>query len=168
MITKVNPPTRRRAQSLQFPCPIRICHCPDLTWHFLIWKTPAKHGCLAVILAQTFEHTLRSTRGIRHESRCFFRCIMVFLVCLIQRTVLCQPVICIVVFLVHPDCQHRHANLCTTVFEPGATVTFHCVCSSCFLPLKQNPSAIASVCFGSCVQEKPPAFHATFMCREFR
>ena len=51
-----------------------------------------------------------------------------------------------------------------TVFEPGATVTFHFVCSSCFLPLKPNPSAIASVCFGSCVQEKPSAFHAPFLC----
>ena len=67
-----------------------------------------------------------------------------------------QPVICIVVFLVHADRPHRNANLCPP---------FHFVCSSCFLPLKPNPSAIASVCFGSCVQEKPSAFHATFLCR---
>ena len=40
-----------------------------------------------------------------------------------------------------------------TVFDPGPTVTFYLVCSICFLQLKPNPSAIASVCFGSCVQE---------------
>ena len=37
-------------------------------------------------------------------------------------------------------------KLLRTVFEPGATVTFHFVRSSCFLPLKPNPSAIASEC----------------------
>ena len=42
------------------------------------WKTPAECGCLAVIVAQTFEHTLRGTRWSRHESRCFFRCILCF------------------------------------------------------------------------------------------
>ena len=52
-----------------------------------------------------------------------------------------------------------------TVFDPGATVTFHFVCSSCFLPLKPNPSAIDSVCFRSCVQETHSAFHPTFLCR---
>ena len=52
-----------------------------------------------------------------------------------------------------------------TVFDPGATVTFHFVCSSCFLPLKPNPSAFANVCFGSCVQKKPSAFRPTFPCR---
>ena len=35
--------------AIQFFCPIRISHCPDLTWHFLIWKTPAEHGCLALV-----------------------------------------------------------------------------------------------------------------------
>ena len=44
-------------------------------------------------------------------------------------------------------------------------MTFHFVCSICFLPLKPNPSAIASVCCGSCVQEKPSAFHPTSLCR---
>ena len=42
-------------------------------------------------------------------------------------------------------------KLLPTVFDPSATVIFHFACSSCFLPLKPNPSAIASVCFGSCL-----------------
>ena len=78
MITKVNPSTRRGVQSLQFICQDRICQHPNLTWLFLIWKTPAEYRCFAAILAQTFEHTLRGTRRTRHESRCFFRCILRF------------------------------------------------------------------------------------------
>ena len=146
------------------PCPIRICHRPDLTWHFLIWKTPAECGCLAVILAQTFEHTLRGTRWTRHESRCFFRCILLcFWSVFVQHTVLCQPVICFVVFLVPPVPSAPSRKPLPTVFDPSATVTF--VCSSCFLPLKPNPSVLANVYFGSCVQKKPSAFHPTFLCK---
>ena len=151
MITKMNPATRRRAQPLQFPCPIRICHCPDLACHFLVWTTRAEHGCRAVILAQTFQHTLRGTRWTRHESRCYFRCILRFWsvwsnvqCCANQESVL----LCFLIF----QTVRTVTQTLTNLFEPGATVTFHFVCSNCFLPLKPNPSAIASVCFGSCVR----------------
>ena len=159
----MNPSTRRRAQSLQFSCPVRICHRPDLTWHFLIWKTPTETGCLAVILAQTFEHTLRGTRWTRHESRCFFRCILCCWSVLSNIQCCANHLYCCVSCSSRPSALSRKPL--PTVFDPGATVTFHFVCSSCFLPLKPNPSAIASVCFGSCVQEKPSAFHPTFLCR---
>ena len=114
--------------------------------------------CLAVILAQTFEHKLRNTRWTRHESRCFFRCILCFWsvlsniqCCANQRPVLLCFLFIKTVGTVTQTFTHR--------FRQGATVTFHFVCSSCFLPLKPNTSAIASVCFGSCVQDS--AFHPT-------
>ena len=73
---------------------------------------------------------------------------LVFLVCLIN----------IVVFLVHPDLRHHHRIL----YYP-----FRSMCHNAFqlrvLPLKPNPSIIASVCFGSCVREKPSVFHSTFL-----
>ena len=62
MITKVNPSIRRRAQSLQFPCPVRICHCPDLTWHFLIWKTPRSLVGTALYVGQDRPETQYATK----------------------------------------------------------------------------------------------------------
>ena len=56
----------------------------------MIWKTPAEHGCLAVILEQTFEHAPRRTRGTGHESRCFFRCGLRFWSVLANLSVQCQ------------------------------------------------------------------------------
>ena len=84
----------------------RICHDLDLTWH-LTWKTPADRGCLVVMLAHTFEQTFRSTCGTRHESRCHFRCMLCF--CFVLSNM--HRVMCIDVFLVHPESQHGHANL---------------------------------------------------------
>ena len=144
--------------------PNRICHRPDLTWHFLMWNVPAEPGCLTIVLAQTFEHTLRGTRWTRRESCSFFRCILCF--CLSCPTCSAVPtgdLYCCVSCSPRPSARSRKPL--PAVFGPGATVTFHFVCSSCFLPLKLNPSAIANVCFGSCVQEKPSAFHPTFLCR---
>ena len=63
MITKVNPSTRRRAQSLQFPCPVRICHSPDLTWHFLIWKTPGSLVGTALYVGQETRNTTCNERS---------------------------------------------------------------------------------------------------------
>ena len=129
MITKVNPSTRRRAQPLQIPCSIRICHC-------------------SVQLAASF-----------------VACCVSGLSCPTYSAVATRDPHCCVSCLSKLAAPSRKPLL--TVFEPRATETFHFVCSSCFLLLKRNPAAIASVCFGSCVQEKPSAFHPTFLMQEF-
>ena len=49
--TKISPSARRQ-QSLQFPFPICLFHHSDLALHFFIWKTPAVHGCYAVMFTQ--------------------------------------------------------------------------------------------------------------------
>ena len=60
---------------------------------------------------------------------------IVFLVYLVQRAVLVatSDLYCCVSCSSRPSAPSRKPL--PTVFEPGATVTFHFVCSSCFLPL---------------------------------
>ena len=166
MITKINRSTRRRAQPLQFACPTRICHCPDLTGNFLTWKNfSCAPGASLQYLHKTFEHKLRSTRGARHEFRCIFRCVLRFWSVLsnVQCCANQGSVLLCLLFIqtVRTVTQNLYPLFSNQVLEK----TFHFVCSSCFFPLKPKPSATASVCFGSCVQEKPSAFHATFLCR---
>ena len=93
----------------RFPFPNVPFHDSDLALHFLTWKTPVVHRFLAVVLTQTKEQTLHNTRGI-NISRIFPLCI-VFLVCPVHRSVLCQSKQCIVIFFRSsmtsaPSCKH--------------------------------------------------------------
>ena len=87
-----------------------------------------------------------------------------FLVCLVQHAALCQPVICVVVFQ-SIQTIGTVTQTFTYRFRPRCHSDFPLRLLELLLAVETNPSAIASVCFESCVQEKPSAFQPTFLCK---
>ena len=86
---------------------------------------------------------------------------IVFLVCPVQHSVLCQSKTCIVAFLVRPRRLHRHANLCSSFSNqvPQGCSSFAQVVSC-----QRNPTHQPKpVCIGSYIQKKSSALHATFL-----
>ena len=57
------------------------------------------------------------------------------------------------------------AQTFTNRFRPRCHSDFQLRLVDLLLTVETNPSAIASVYSGSCVQEEPSAFHPTFLCR---
>ena len=102
-----------------------------------MWKTSAEHGCLAVILAQTFEHTSRTTRvgPDMNLAASFVAYCVSGLSCPTYSAVPTRDQYCCVSCSSKLSAPSRKPL--PTVFEPGATVTFHFVCWSC-LPLKPH------------------------------
>ena len=113
------------------------------------------------MLTHAVEHTLHSTRGIKHESRCFFRCIIVFLVCLVQHTVLCQSKTCAAAFLVRPRHLHSHVILCSSFSNqvPQGCSSFAQVVS-CQRNRTHQPKP---VCVSDRKSKRNLQFHATFL-----
>ena len=120
-------------QSLQFSFPICLCHHFDLAPQFLIWKTPP-------VLSIHFTAHMGSDMNLADSSVAY--CVS-GLSCPTVSAVPIKDLHCCVSRSSRPSAPSRKPL--PTVFEPAATVTFHFVCSSCFLPTKPNSSAKASV-----------------------